>query len=226
MKQEPLWNDEKQGVVSMAKIDQKIPQVVIPEMPNQVFQQKSYQQIVQVPTATSNQYPIQDGSNLGIVLNKQDVNHNILPDVIVPDSVSSQDLILLVELKCKDNASVLSMKKNDVPGQNVTNKVSELSNYQTKIIDTGGNVRVVNVSDFDGKFNNNQSGKVTSTFVNDNTNTASILKALESEVLNGVIKLENLNGESITLNESLKTDLDTNYESSSIASTSTLDSIT
>ncbi|XP_065222785.1 zinc finger and SCAN domain-containing protein 12-like [Planococcus citri] len=224
VKSESLWNDIKHDSAEITKSDQKIPHVLVPEIQNQVFQQqKQYQQVVQLPAAASNQYPVQDGSNLGIVLNKQDINHNILPGVIVPDGISSQDLILLVELKCKDNASVSLVKKNQ-PSLEIRSKPPELNNYQTKIMDTGGNIRVVNVSDFEGKFNGNQSGKMAS-FVNDNATAASLLKALETEVLNGVIKLENLDGESVTLNEPLKTESDTNYKDNSVASTSSVDSI-
>lgn len=231
-----MWTTVKEEEVQVSSNEQKIPQVTVPELPNQVFQpQKSFQQIVQL-AGNSNQYDLSsDESNLGILLNKQDANHNILQSLVVPEGISPQDLIVFVELKCKDYASVSPVTvKKGISGQRVTEKVDELSNFQTKIMDTNGNIRIINLPDFDGKFN--QSDKVTSSFISDNvlmendsnppTSTASILKALESDVLNGVLKLENLSPESVTsLNETLKADETATFDNITGASTSNVESL-
>lgn len=174
-------------------------------------QQRSFsQQLLNTPisVSTTQNFP---SSNAQV-----DVNRSILQNLLTQDTVSSQDVVVLVEVKCKDlvtasNTTVIT-KKTDLPHHVIvpslkieTNEMKNNVSQQTKIMDTSGHIRVINLSDFDGKFN--QFDKIVSSFIT--TDDVSLEKSLctssgivpfsknfESDVLN-MLKLENLGSDDL-----------------------------
>lgn len=175
----------------------------LPGLLNQVYHQKTFQQQITTSSgSTLNQlsYPFQDSQSVSTV--KEDATHNVLQSLVMQEEISSQDVIVL-ELKYNDlltmKSTPLIIRKPDPPSYTSaqTNKTepNEITDYQTKIMDTNGNIRVINLSDFDGKFSHSE--KMCSTLVNDSTSldknsnnvttsTASILKECESDLLNAI----------------------------------------
>lgn len=242
IKPEPIWASTKENFAELPrKDDQKTKEIsALVELPP--LQQRLYPQtIVQLPTSSSSSvndqhYVQNEEPNLGMVLTKQDTS--LLQGLVVPEGVSPQDLIVLVELKCKDEN--VQMKKSDLPIQTIpsTNAnaaaplgLCEMAGFQTKIVDTTGNIRIVNLPDFDGKFtqsdkvlafdNNVPLEKSVSSTVN---STASFLKAFEADVLNGVLKLESIGTENMLamdktttmLGPAVEKPMETSFENTSL----------
>lgn len=202
MKQSSEWPEVKLDLQPYRN-ESKLSGSSLPGLLNQVYHQKTFQQ--QITTSSGNtlnqlSYPFQDSQSVSTV--KEDVTHNVLQSLVMQEEISSQDVIVL-ELKYNDlltmKSTPLIIRKPDPPSYTSaqTNKIesNEITNYQTKIMDTNGNIRIINLSDFDGKFNHSE--KICSTLVNDSTSldknsnnvttsTASILKECESDLLNAI----------------------------------------
>lgn len=144
-----------------------------------------------------------------MLANKEDMNHSTLQSLAMQEEISSQDIIVLLELKCKDLMTVNNVpainKKPDLPQDAMVSaiKIEPFeSDFQTKIMDTNGNIRVINLSDFDEKLI--QSEKLTSPFITDSTpvekttnsvatSTESVQKTLETDLLSA-LKLDSFMG--------------------------------
>lgn len=181
-------------------------------------QEKSFsdETAVEQTASTSTQFHVQTDENLSVLINKQNINHNIIQSLVIQEGISPQDLIVLVELKSKDysptNNLYVASKKPEVI-QTDTNEnfikmplIDELTNISNKSMDTNSNVKVISLYDLDGKLD--QFSKIAPLFVSENTLLDKNIsgKAFTPDLFN-VLKLDNLNANNITaLNTSSKLD--------------------
>lgn len=145
-------------------------------------QPKSNQPIQQ--SSSLGQFKIQP-SDYGALVNKQDTNQNFLQNIMMPEGLTAQDLIVLVEVKNKEHSQANNLiltngKKHELSGGCVVSdscdkiaSTDDIASLSSRLIDSAvNNLDLGSLSDFD------EATSLLKAFEND------LLSALKTDTVN------------------------------------------
>ncbi|KAK7592943.1 hypothetical protein V9T40_007695 [Parthenolecanium corni] len=203
IKTEPEWNDVQPNELINRPNEQKLADQSMSGVTSALVSQAKSNQTIQQPSSLAN-FKIEN-DNYGALVNKQDTNHNLLQNLLMPEGMSAQDLIVLVEVKNEKNSQANNLilsngKKHELSGVSVPGSCDKIAPtddilpLSSRLIDSAvNNLDLGSLSDFD--------------------EATSLLKAFENDLMNA-LKTEALNQNDVPAfdyvppKEQLKTDKD------------------